>query len=511
VRRRRASSIAANPVLVGAVTVLVVTVAVFLAYNANHGLPFVPTTDVRVQLDSGANLLPGGDVKIGGQRVGVVSELRPVRLRGGEVGAELLVRLDRVAGDVPVDSTWRVRPRSPLGLKYVELTRGRSREVLRAGDVVPAGQTSAAAELADYQGIFDAETRRAVAEVTTQAGTSLALRGADLNEAIAEAPRLMRHLEPVARTLAAPDTRLRRMLRELGDGARVVRDVAEPFARSFTTGAEVYEAWSRDEDALSATVRLSPPSMEAAIPSLRAQRPLLAALERQSTALRRLAAALPTAAPPLTAALRAGTGPLRRSPAIYRGLEANAGALRALVRDPAFDASILGLRRLGAEVLRPLTRHVGPYITVCNYFNYSFTHLGEHVSEPDSTGTQQRTLSNQASRPADPTAPSIGSIGATRPVNGEPTLTGVPMHFHGQPYGAAVAADGAADCEAGQRGYMERLHAYSPDPNLKIVRDAHVPGNQGTTFTGRPRVPAGQTFDRNPQIGPPLPPEVEHP
>jgi hypothetical protein len=41
--RRQAPSALANPVLVGAMTVLVILVAVFLAYNANNGLPFVPT------------------------------------------------------------------------------------------------------------------------------------------------------------------------------------------------------------------------------------------------------------------------------------------------------------------------------------------------------------------------------------------------------------------------------------------------------------------------------------
>ena len=46
-RRGGGGSIAANPVLIGAVTVLVVIVAVYLAYNANSGLPFVP--DVRPQ------------------------------------------------------------------------------------------------------------------------------------------------------------------------------------------------------------------------------------------------------------------------------------------------------------------------------------------------------------------------------------------------------------------------------------------------------------------------------
>jgi hypothetical protein len=43
-RRRARASVVASPVLVGAVTTLVVVVAVFLAYNANAGLPLVPTT-----------------------------------------------------------------------------------------------------------------------------------------------------------------------------------------------------------------------------------------------------------------------------------------------------------------------------------------------------------------------------------------------------------------------------------------------------------------------------------
>ncbi len=57
--RQARRAIMANPVLVGAVTMLVVVVAVFLAYNANQGLPFVPTTTLKVRVANGANLLPG--------------------------------------------------------------------------------------------------------------------------------------------------------------------------------------------------------------------------------------------------------------------------------------------------------------------------------------------------------------------------------------------------------------------------------------------------------------------
>ena len=66
-----------------------VTVAVFLAYNANNGLPFVPTRSLRVQIANGAELVPGNEVRSGGFRIGVVDEMKPVRLPNGRIGAEL--------------------------------------------------------------------------------------------------------------------------------------------------------------------------------------------------------------------------------------------------------------------------------------------------------------------------------------------------------------------------------------------------------------------------------------
>ena len=58
---------------------LVVTVSVFLAYNANKGLPFVPTYDLNVHVPSGADLVVGNDVRVGGTRVGAVDSIKPVR------------------------------------------------------------------------------------------------------------------------------------------------------------------------------------------------------------------------------------------------------------------------------------------------------------------------------------------------------------------------------------------------------------------------------------------------
>jgi len=86
--------------------------------------------------------------------------------------------------------------------------------------------------------------------------------------------------------------------------------------------------------------------------------------------------------------------------------------------------------------------------------------------------------------------------------------SGTPQHLHSNNYSAAVDSQGNADCESGQRGYPERINHYG-DKRFKTVVDPHLPGNQGTTFTGRPRVPEGQTFSRQPEAGPRIPKELD--
>src|SRR5204863_2201520 len=81
-RGRSTASVVASPVLVGAVTVLIVIVGVFLAYNANNGLPFVPSYDLKAQLPSGQKLVKGNEVRIGGFRVGVVDDVKPGYVNG---------------------------------------------------------------------------------------------------------------------------------------------------------------------------------------------------------------------------------------------------------------------------------------------------------------------------------------------------------------------------------------------------------------------------------------------
>ena len=136
--KSRGSGIAGNPVLIGAATILVVLVAVFLAYNANKGLPFVPTYVLKAEVPSAANLVVGNDVRIGGSRVGFVGDIDARRRDDGTTVAVLTLTLEKSVAPLPRDSTLIVRPRSALGLKYVEITRGRDGRGYADGSHDPA-------------------------------------------------------------------------------------------------------------------------------------------------------------------------------------------------------------------------------------------------------------------------------------------------------------------------------------------------------------------------------------
>jgi virulence factor Mce-like protein len=508
VRRNRAS-VVASPVLVGAVTVLVVVVAVFLAYNANSGLPFVPTTQLKVDLANGANLVPGNEVRSGGFRVGVVSAMQPVALPGGKVGAQLTLKLDRKFGGVPADSHVTVRPRSALGLKYVELDRGASRTTLADGATLPERQTRIPVELDEVLGMFDAPTRRAAGDNLVGFGDALNGRGADLNETIGKLPELEDRLTSVMANLADPRTNIQGFFSELDDAARVVAPVSKTNARLFTTMADTFGAISRDERALKDTIAEAPDTLDTGTRSLRVQRPFLAHTAALSSDIDAAAVELRRALPGVNGALVAATPVQRRVTQLSGPLQDALDALDRLVAAPTTNGSLRGLQATIGTVA-PQARFLGPYITVCNDWNYFWTMAAEHLSAPDDTGSSQRALLNMGL--GAPGADAVGASGANEFAHGQGTPPGAARQdLHGLFYGPAVDAQGRASCGAGQTGYTMAGNPYrdpsvAGDPYRRATVD-RPPSNGplGPTFreldrngngvgVGPSRVPDGETF-----------------
>jgi virulence factor Mce-like protein len=486
--------LASNPVLVGAVTVLVTIVAVFLAYNANNGLPFVPTNTVKVRVANGSNLVKGNEVRSGGSRIGVLTAMRPVPLENGTTGAELTLELDKSYGDLPRDSSVRIRPRSALGMKYIEVSRGTSKQTFRNGDTMPSTQASYSTELDEVYKMFDSKTREASQGNLKGWGDAFAGRGQDLGLTLEELPPLLQSLEPVMATLSEPDTDLDGMFRELGDAARIVAPVSEQNAQLFTSMADTFEALGRHPEALKDLIAKSPSTMDTAIASFQVQQPFLDDLTAFSRDFSGATEELKGALPPLNSAVKVGTPVQERVPALNDQVRKTLDTVKDLAEAPGTNAALRGLTAT-VTTLNPQLRFYGPYVTVCNSWNYFWTYVAEHFSEPDSTGSAQRALVNFAG----PQEDSIGSQGADEPANGK-NAAGTPQYAQDQPYGGAIDAQGRADCEAGQRGFVERQARFFPK-QYKIARDPHSAGLQGPTFSGRSRVPRGETFTSEPETG----------
>jgi phospholipid/cholesterol/gamma-HCH transport system substrate-binding protein len=497
-RRRGTGALLASTVLVGSVTVLLVIVAVFIAYNANNGLPFIPTYNLSAELPSGGKLVAGNEVRVGGFRVGLVSRVTPEQVDHGRAIALIEMKLDKRVEPLSRDTALTVRARSALGLKYVELSPGRSKRTFAPGATIPLRNSSTMLELEDVYSTFDSRTRPAIRSATEGFGDALAGRGPSLNAAIEGLRPFFRELQPVMANLAAPATGLDQLFTRLGRLGREVAPVAAVQAALFTDMAETFAAISADPRALQATIERSPPALEAGISSFRAQRPFLADLTKLSRRLRPAADELPGALPQLSAAFRAGDPVLRRSVAFGGRLAAVNAALEDLFKNPSTLLTLKDLRTALA-VSRPAVEFLAPYQTVCNSPLAFFNQLGIHFGDPIRAGTAERILLKQANNQGQ-----LNHLGTTQssrpadvPANEDPqTATnafGKLEVLHGQPYSPAIDAQGNADCQAGQFGYLNSLATsrYPPsnDPTKgggsHVVVDPNTPGLAGPTYKGR--------------------------
>ena len=306
--KRKQQSAFANPVLIGAVTVLVLLVAVFLAYNANEGLPFVPTRELKVDIANGSELVAGNDVREGGYLIGIVSALKPVTMENGQTGAQLTLKLNKAYGEVPIDSTVSIQPRSVLGLKYLDLHKGTSTpHVRRRRDAPGQSQTNVPVQFDDVFKMFDPKTRAAVQEDLDGFGDTLASRGSALNDTIASLPALFGHLEPVARYLSDPSTELTRFFNGLNSFMGAVAPVAQVNAELFGKMATTFGAIDRNPPDLKATISESPSTLQVSTQSLAAQQPLLTDLTTFGQYMTPATKSLEVALPVLNPALEQGT------------------------------------------------------------------------------------------------------------------------------------------------------------------------------------------------------------
>ena len=461
--RRASRSITASPMLVGAVTILVVVVAVFLAYNANNGLPFAPTYTLHVRVPDAANLVKGNDVRIAGTRVGTVSAIAPVSDPAtGAVSADLTLKLDKSVQPLAADTTALVRARSALGEKYLELTPGSAARKLADGATLPlANARPTPVQIDDLLNMFDAPTRRANQVNLVTFGDAVAGRGIQLNDAVGGLRPLLDTLQPVMRVLAAPSTRLAALFPALDRAAAQVAPVAEEQGQLFVDMDTTFRALASVAPHLQQAIRDGPPALAQAIDSLPRQRAFLAQATQFAQLLQPSAVPLRAAAPPLARALSAGTRNLGPAIALNERLATTLGAVGTFSRDPGVSQGIADLTDTAAAA-NPIVADLNGMQTTCNYVTLTFRNVASILSEGDPVGAFMRFVIVLS-----PQGPNNEGAPSSAPANGP----GLDNHLHVDPYPnvGAGGAGGAAECEAGNERYLA---------GQTVVGSA--PGNVGT-------------------------------
>ncbi len=442
--------VASSPILVGAVTVLVVIVAVFLAYNANNGLPFVSTYKLKARVPDASALVKGNDVRIGGTLVGTVRSVVPVQLGDGRVAAELSLSLDKNAEPLPVDSTVAVRPKSALGLKFLQISPGTSSQGFPAGATIPLSAAHPEpVDIDQFFDMFDKPTRDAIRQTQAGFGNALAGRGPQLNEAFGALRRLVVNAQPVLRTIVAPSTNFAGFWRALEDLSATVAPVAETNAAVFVALDRTFGAFARvSRPYIQETIEKGPPTLDAVTADLPALRPFFDDSARFFAALKPGAHALAETSPVIAESLHAGVPVLNASPVLNNQLQPTA---EALVDFQNSSGVFNGLDLLidTNNLLKPALKFIAPAQTTCNYLTLTFRQFANANSQGNGEGNWLNFITFQA-----PEGPNSESGQAAAPASGPEVTTAPGNHLHYNPFPNTGAPGQPNGCEAGNEKYI---------------------------------------------------------
>ena len=480
-RRRQGSPLNAafrNPTVIGALAVLITILTVFLAYNANNGLPFVKSYRITAQVPNAEALVPGNEVRIGGVRVGVVESIVPVSHDNGTQTANLNLKLDQSVDPLPVNSKVIIRSRSALGLKYLQITRGTSDEGFDEGAVMPLRAAHPEpVEIDELFSMFDEPTQVAIQENLTEFGNALAGRGPSLNEAIGRFGPLLPRLERVMRDLSDPQRGLAAFFRASAQLASEVAPVAETQAQMFVDLDTTLGAFAEiARPYLQETISKSPETLLTTTQTMPQIRSFLVNSRGLFVDLQPGTKALAESADTIESALRAGIHALRGSPTLNNELPPTAAALRRFNDDNGVREGITSLTDF-SESLSPTLEFIGPAQSTCNYLTILLHNFGNAGRLGNSTGNWQR-----ANAQSTPSGPNNEGSPASAPANGGGT--DVRNFLHVNPYPNTAAPGQTFECEAGNEVYT-----------VGQTSIGNVPGNQGINT-------ARQIHLQNPAIPP---------
>ncbi len=276
-RGRPASFTHGRPFMValGLSGVLAALTLLYIGYNSPNSIPGRSYYTINAQFKDADNLTSSYQVRIGGELVGQV--LRP-RVEDGLGVVDL--QLKPSVGPLLSDTTLKVRPRSPVGVRFVELHPGTKGTPLKEGDTIPAANTSVTVQIDQALATLDADHRQKTQTLLDQLGQGFLSRGEDINESIRKAPPTLSNLDSVAGAINDVPDGVERFVNGSDAAAAAADPVRDEIATGFAPEAKALRPFSDEDRALARDLDVAPAALRSVQTDLARVSPVLGSLER---------------------------------------------------------------------------------------------------------------------------------------------------------------------------------------------------------------------------------------
>jgi len=351
---RAASATLPRPVLwlLGLGALAAVAAMAWVGFNAPNSIPGRSYYTVQAEFEDANNLTGHYEVRIAGRRVGQV--LNP-RVVDGKAVVDLQLEPD--VAPLRSDTKLRVRPRSAIGVRFVDVSPGVKGRPLEEGDTIAAANTSTVVELDEVLGTLDARRRVDARTVIQELGTGFAGRGEELNEMLDGTPTALDRVARVAGEINARVGAMSGLIDGLAGTLGAIDPARDEYVSAFDSTSRGLRPLAESEQDLGASLDRAPAALSVARAGLRDADPLLDELSGMGREL--------------VPALRPAPAGLRQADALLRESRDGLRAARTTLRqaDDAIPVTLDLLKRLDpvipttSEALKeslPTLREVGP-------------------------------------------------------------------------------------------------------------------------------------------------------
>lgn len=279
----------------------------WIGYNAPNSLPGRSYYTIKANFEFADNITSHAQVRVGGRLIGQV--LNP-RVENGIGVVDL--QLDPVIRPLLSDTKLEVRPRSPVGVRFIDVTPGTKGRPLGEGEVIGASQNSAPVELDEVLGALDAKTRARTQTLMSQLGAGTMGRADDIGQTLDEGPEFLDDARGLSNAINNRRGATERFMAGAADALGAIAPVKDPLGQGLRPQAQALDAVADADDELRETFREAPRALTAVRTELPSVSVLLRAVRRFSDRSRPVLDEVPATLRQTTALLREAPAPVRR-------------------------------------------------------------------------------------------------------------------------------------------------------------------------------------------------------